>query len=417
VALDDIDTEGVETADAGTRLQGAELREPPAGGISASLRGRMGEWVTLPSPIDSAEPSLAVGERQEVKDELLRALTSDSLIVLSGLGTSLGIPAVAESKAPNMWDLWEKVSALAGFDLASDGVPANILDARNIEHFLSHIQAKLSLQTDDAELSDFLAKAQDVILNACSFVGPDSELDIHQLFLRKIGRRSARLQRTKLFTTNYDLAFEEAAARSRFHIIDGFGLASHRDFEGALFDLDFVRRGTNDRLLLEGNVLHLLKLHGSVDWERNGSSTRRVQGKPIDPVLIYPSANKYQLSFRQPYLEMMSRFQMALRLPDVSLLVVGFGFNDEHIVAPIEAAIRGNVGLRLVVVDPGIRSESKRSKSMAWLERLAQDGDHRITLLEGRFDDLVRLMPDASEFDERQAHADRISRVDERGTK
>ncbi|MFF1385604.1 SIR2 family protein [Arthrobacter sp. NPDC058288] len=350
-----------------------------------------------------------------MKDELLRALTSDSLIVLTGLGTSLGIPPVAESKAPNMWDLWEKVSVLDGFAFASGDVPAEILEAQNIEHFLSHIQAKLSIN-DDCELSDFLAKAQDVILDACSFVGPQSELDIHQLFLRKIGRRSARLQRTKLFTTNYDLAFEEAAARARFHIIDGFGLASHRDFEGALFDLDFVRRGTNDRLILEGNVLHLLKLHGSVDWERSGASTRRVSGKPKDPVLIYPSANKYQLSFRQPYLEMMSRFQMALRLPDVSLLVVGFGFNDEHIVAPIEAAIRGNVGLRLIVVDPGIRAESKRSKSLTWLERLAQDGDHRISLLEGRFDDLVRMMPDASEFDERQAHADRISRLDDRGT-
>lgn len=414
--MDDIETEGMEAVDAGTPLPGEELRESRTGGITASLRGRTGEWVALPSSMDPAEQTSAVGERQEVKDELLRALTSDSFIVLSGLGTSLGIPPAAQSKPPNMWDLWDKVSVLSGFDLASADAPADILAAQNIEHFLSHIQAKLSLRPDDAELREFLAKAQDVILNACSFVGPDSELDIHQLFLRKIGRRSARLQRTKLFTTNYDLAFEEAAARSRFHIIDGFGFASHRDFEGALFDLDFVRRGTNDRLLLEGNVLHLLKLHGSVDWERSGASTRRVPGKPIDPVLIYPSANKYQLSFRQPYLEMMSRFQMALRLPDVSLLVVGFGFNDEHIVAPIEAAIRGNVGLRLIVVDPGIRAESKRSKSVSWLERLAQDGDHRITLLEGRFDDLVRLLPDASEFDERQAHADRISRVDERGT-
>ena len=404
--MENTDTEDAKAADVGAAK---------SKGITAALRGRTGEWIALTTASEPLEQSLAGGERQEVKDEILRALTSDSLIVLSGLGTSLGIPAIDQVGAPTMWDLWEKVSLLDGFELASKDVPSKILDAQNIEHFLSHIQAKLSLLPGDVELGNFLAQAQDVILNACSFISPGSELDIHQLFLRKIGRRSARLQRTKLFTTNYDLAFEEAAARSRFHIIDGFGLASHRDFEGALFDLDFVRRGANDRLMLEGNVLHLLKLHGSVDWERKGASTRRVTGKPIEPVLIYPSANKYQLSFRQPYLEMMSRFQMALRLPDVSLLVVGFGFNDEHIVAPIEAAVRSNVGLRLVVVDPGIRNEAKRSDSMAWLERLAKDGDHRITLLEGRFDDLVRMMPDASEFDERQAHADRISRLDERG--
>ncbi|WP_164207054.1 SIR2 family protein [[Micrococcus luteus] ATCC 49442] len=314
-----------------------------------------------------------------------------------------------------MWDLWEKVSKLPDFQTVSASVPRTILETENIEHFLSHIQAQLSLQEDET-LKAFLDQAQDVILDACSFVSTDSDLDIHQLFLRKIGRRSARLQRTKVFTTNYDLAFEEAAGRARFQIIDGFGVSSRREFDGGLFDVDFVRRGAHDRLILEGNVLHLLKLHGSVDWESTGSTTRRVAGKPNIPVLIYPSANKYQLSFRQPYLEMMSRFQMALRVPDVSLLVVGFGFNDEHIVAPIEAAIRSNVGLRIIVVDPGIRLESKRSATMHWLERLAQDGDHRITLLEGRFDDLVRVMPDASEFDERQAHADRISRLEERRT-
>jgi hypothetical protein len=56
-----------------------------------------------------------------------------------------------------MWDLWNKVSALAGFELASEDVPKDILDAQNIEHFLSHIQAKLSLRSEDSKLSDFLA--------------------------------------------------------------------------------------------------------------------------------------------------------------------------------------------------------------------------------------------------------------------
>ena len=386
--------------------------EEPVSGISSSLRGRTGEWIDFPAAADNSEQSRGANERDEVRNELLRALSSDSFIVLSGLGTSLGIPSLQQRKAPTMRDLWKKVSALPDFQSVAEGVPGSLLKTENIEHFLSHIQAQLSLQEDEA-LKVFLGQAQDVILDACSFVSTDSDLDIHQLFLRKIGRRSARLQRTKLFTTNYDLAFEEAAGRARFQLIDGFGLSSRREFDGGLFDLDFVRRGPHDRLILEGNVLHLLKLHGSVDWDRTASSTRRIDGKAINPVLIYPSANKYQLSFRQPYLEMMSRFQMALRVPDISLLVVGFGFNDEHIVAPIEAAIRSNVGLRLIVVDPGIRVESKRSATMQWLERLAHDGDHRITLLEGRFDDLVRLMPDASEFDERQAHADRISRLDE----
>lgn len=379
----------------------------------AVLRGRNRIWTDLEKSNNSADAVNQSGaEREELQGELLRALTSDSFVVLTGLGTSLGIPNIKDRKAPTMADLWTKVSEIPNFTLAMSDVPESLLEARNVEHLLSHIQARISIGGEVDELRTFLSTAQSLILEKCSFVDEATLLDMHQMFLRKIGRRSARLQRTRLFTTNYDLAFEEAAARSRFHLIDGFGHAAHREFDGTSFDLDFVRRGPNDRLVLEGNVLHLLKLHGSVDWERSGAGARRIHGHPVEPVLIYPSANKYQLSFRQPYLEMMSRFQMALRSPDVSLVIVGFGFNDEHIVAPIEAAVRSNVGLRLIVVDPGIRNPW-RSKSLEWLEKLAIDGDHRITLVKGTFDDLVRLLPDAAEYDERQSHAERISRVDE----
>jgi hypothetical protein len=39
----------------------------------------------------------------------------------------------------------------------------------------------------------------------------------------------------KLFTTNYDLCFEEAAARSRFVTVDGFSHAMPQEFDGAYF--------------------------------------------------------------------------------------------------------------------------------------------------------------------------------------
>jgi hypothetical protein len=405
----DLATDTKETGSSAAQLHGLL-------GPSAALRGKSRDWVELSKSDEDEEAAIAAAsELQELQVELLRAINSDSLVLLTGLGTSLGIPEIEDRKAPTMWNLWQKVQSLPTFKAATEDLPRGLIESENIEHLLSHIQARLSVDEANTILSAFLSEAENVILEACSFVDDDTVLDMHQMFLRKIGRRSSRLQRTKLFTTNYDLAFEAAAGRSRFHLIDGFGLAAHREFDGTAFDIDFVRRGPNDRLVLEENVLHLLKLHGSVDWERSGAAAKRIEGRPNDPVLIYPAANKYQMSFRQPYLEMMSRFQMALRLPNVALLVVGFGFNDEHIAAPIEAAVRSNVGLRLLVIDPAIRNEAKRSASIAWLEKLAMDGDHRLTLIDGTFNDLVRLMPDASEFDERQAHAERISRVDETG--
>jgi hypothetical protein len=145
-----------------------------------------------------------------------------------------------------------------------------------------------------------------------------------------------------------------------------------------------------------------------VDWSADGTSIRKVAGKPENPVLIYPSAAKYQLSFQQPYLEFMSRFQIALRQPDVGLILVGFGFNDDHLSAPIEAALRSNIGLRAVVVTPGARSDD-RAESFKWIESLIQRGDRRMSMFMGTFDDLVQRLPDIPPQEERDAHMERVS--------
>lgn len=377
------------------------------------LNAGLGAWVDLwaeESGDNRVDPMARAALESDLKVYISRALNAENLVVLAGLGTSLGIAPIGERKAPSMRDLWAKVEGLPEFKSITSTVRGELIKEQNIEHLLSEVQARLGLNPDHAGLTAFLAAAEQVILEACSFVGQDSLLEAHQLFLRKIARRSLRLQRTKLFTTNYDLAFEQAAVRSRFYLIDGFGLGGGGIFDGSMFDLDFVRRTSTEQMVLESNVLHLLKLHGSADWDRTGTLVRKVQGIPQNPVLIYPSANKFQLSFQQPYLEMMSRFQLALRQPDLCLMIVGFGFNDAHIVAPIEAAVRSNVSMRLIIADPAIRSEG-RNPQFDWLEQLILDGDQRITLIKGTFSNLTRLLPDVAEFDDRQSHADRLSRI------
>lgn len=351
-----------------------------------------------------------------LRDELALVTNAENLVVLAGLGTSLGIAnaRTASLVAPRMEDLWSEIEQLTSFSSIKDRLNEDLVVKQNLEHVLSDAQARFALEPSDLALATFVQEAEEVVWRRCSFIDDHSQVEAHELFLRKVARRSTRLQRTQLFTTNYDLAFETAARRARFNVIDGFGYGG-QDFDGASFDLDYVRRRPNEALALEPSVFHLLKLHGSVDWDAVDGGVRKVPGlaKPANPVLIYPSAAKYQLSYQQPYLEFMSRFQIALRQPDVGLLVVGFGFNDDHLVAPIEAALRSNIGLRAVIVTPGAR-DGKRSKSLEWIETLIQRGDRRLTLLRGTYDDLVRLLPEVPARDERNAHLDRIS-TDGRG--
>lgn len=383
--------------------------------LSGSTRGA---WQGLEGANPSDLESVALQDVVSgvLRDELTLVTNAENLVVLAGLGTSLGIAnaRTASYVAPRMSDLWSEIEQLASFSSIKDRLNEDLLLKQNLEHVLSDAQARLALDPSDSALANFVKEAEDVVWRRCSFIDDHSQVEAHELFLRKVARRSTRLQRTQLFTTNYDLAFETAARRARFNVIDGFGYGG-QDFDGASFDLDYVRRRPNEALALEPSVFHLLKLHGSVDWDAVGGGVRKVPGlaKPANPVLIYPSAAKYQLSYQQPYLEFMSRFQIALRQPDVGLLVVGFGFNDDHLVAPIEAALRSNIGLRAVIVTPGARDGS-RSKSLEWIETLIQRGDRRLTLLRGTYDDLVRLLPDVPARDERDAHADRIS-TDGRG--
>ncbi|WP_416442557.1 SIR2 family protein [Leucobacter sp. HNU] len=364
---------------------------------------------TLPED-DDAQRTLQETALASLREELSLITNSETLIVLAGSGASLGITDdLGVPCAPSMADLWNEVEKLPSFATVSGDLAPAPIAAKNLEHVLSDAQARAMLDPSDTNLATFITEAEDIVWSKCSFIDDHSELGSHELFLRKVARRSTRLQRAQIFTTNYDLAFESAARRTRFNVIDGFGFGG-RDFDGGSFDLDYVRRLPNEPLALDPSVFHLLKLHGSVDWTAVEGGVQKVFGgaKPPEPVLIYPSATKYQLSYRQPYLEFMSRFQIALRQPDVGLIVVGFGFNDDHLSAPIEAALRSNIGLRAVFVSFGAR-DPKRAKSMDWIEQLITKGDRRLTILETTFDEFVRVMPEAPAREERDAHVDRVS--------
>lgn len=369
------------------------------------------EWQPLVA--DAADDDEAKASRQSVeialRDELGAVVNAEHLIVLAGSGTSFSVkrkPGGDTKAAPGMGDLWQAVKALPSFETVEGKIRPETLASENLEHVLSEAASRLAFETD-ADLQTFVDAAEAVVWERCSFVDDDSDVTTHELFLRKVARRSTRLQRTQIFTTNYDLAFETAARRARFNVIDGFGYGG-QEFDGGSFDLDYVRRRPHEQLALEPSVFHLLKLHGSVDWDGSTETVRKAVGRPVRPVLIYPSVAKYRLSYQQPYLEFMSRFQIALRQADVGLIIVGFGFNDEHLVAPIEAALRSNIGLRAAVVTPGARRDD-RAPSIAWIENLITRGDRRLTLLCATFDEFVRRLPDIPLQEERDAHNDRVS--------
>ena len=348
----------------------------------------------------------------ELKTCLLTSLQMQHVVVLAGSGTSLG----PVTKGPSMWELWnycvnsnpgtetaqrtltakaQKVIEVIGYDIA--------VEKENIEALLSRCEAYLQVK-DNVDVSDFITASKKVILDKCSeFIDPTdtNQLAAHRTFLHRLSRRRVRDSRLKLFTTNYDLCFETAAGRQGLVVLDGFSFTQPRRFDPRFFLYDIVRRPTTGDEVgtpLEG-VFHLNKLHGSVNWSRTGNGEIDVVAKPTPEAacLIYPAKGKYQQSYVQPHLELVSQYFSVLREPNTCLIVTGFGFNDDHLSEPIIAAVQTNPHLRLIIVNPSADDLTARpkEKNKYWelLFGLAKQGED-VWLINASFGDFAEMIPD-----------------------
>jgi len=208
--------------------------------------------------------------------------------------------------------------------------PKESIDRKDLENLLTHA-AHYNRFKKSNDIQKSILKIEGFIFSSCSLEFTDGTYPFHLQFLNKITKRKLNLPRAKVFTTNYDTLFEQAAAIGRFFVLDGFSFSSPRKFNGRLFDFDIVLR-EGSRLKNEHNfmpkVFHLYKMHGSVDWlninkeivqlnlsevptvlEKNEVLKKQEKGKDISRVMVYPRDSKFELSYEQPYFEMIAKFQ------------------------------------------------------------------------------------------------------------
>lgn len=343
----------------------------------------------LPDSADFVQP-----ERNDstlLADHLRSCLQMQHLVMLFGCGTSM------ECGGPSMPALWKEAKELPGFDIARNAV-AYDSEGSDIEEFLSRCDAYLELHPSNLEVRKVRDAAIDMILTNCREPGRDpSRLGAHETLLKKVARRRARDSRVQIFTTNYDLCFERAAAELGLVCLDGFSFAGRRRFDPRFFDYDIVKRNsaTESASFVPGVFLYY-KLHGSVDWSsRDGCIEIDPKVTADNACLIYPARAKFQRSYEQPHLELMARYLAALREPNTCLVVAGFGFNDSHLSAPIFSALRSNPHMRLVVVSRTIDEKLKGAKpDTPWFElrKLAQRAD--VSFIASSFSSFVDYIPD-----------------------
>jgi hypothetical protein len=175
-----------------------------------------------------------------------------------------------------------------------------------------------------------LAKA--ICQNIGGIVGP--ELPLERCGYNELIGWISGTQRTnpvEIFTTNYDLLFEDSFERVKAPYFDGFS-GGHAPF------FDPVTVACDD---LPPRWSRLWKLHGSLGWALEHGAVIRGRGRAATE-LVYPDHLKYDLTQKQPYSALFERLKRFLLTPDTLLITTGFSFRDAHINAVLDEALAGN---------------------------------------------------------------------------
>lgn len=136
----------------------------------------------------------------------------------------------------------------------------------------------------------------------------------------------------EIFTTNYDLLFEEAFESVRAPYFDGF-TGGREPF----FDPVSVSRSD-----LPARWTRLWKLHGSLGWRASDKGEVIRTGQSSASHLVFPEHLKYDQTQKAPYAALLDRLRAFLMTPDTLLISIGFSFADAHIAARVDEALSAN---------------------------------------------------------------------------
>lgn len=234
----------------------------------------------------------------------------------------------------------------------------------NLDDFLSDLLSfeKYVAEGDYPKYEVSKNKIFDLIISNTSYDYDESYLK-HSAFINTVSHLVKTPSKLSIVTTNYDTLIEDAADSIGFTVIDGFTFAHRPQFDSDMFEWNLVKDIENIKtreLEYKKNIINLLKLHGSLTWERSDKHIFRKEKNNVKkPIMIFPSSNKYMQSYQEPYFELFIKFQELLKRPNTLLITTGFSFADNHISQMIIQAILHNKSLALLISDYNINQENE----------------------------------------------------------
>lgn len=272
-------------------------------------------------------------------DQLLPSLGQS----LNGTGFLFGAGASFQAGYPLMTTLTRQV--IAGLTASEVAEFATVLTAAgklyddasatpNIEEIADLIIAH-ALNSGDPKFTSLELRFRELIVQSLlSVTSPD--LQHHIKFFQGLKRRTFGLPSTVwIFTTNYDVLLETAAAMAGVRLENGFSGTTTSYLDIGRFGQIHGSSDGQRFLPYPGLVVKLIKLHGSLSWYAEGGQVLEQHPASLAPTstrtMVLPRRRKVMDTLSPPYDQLFAQASRTIGTECRYLISCGFSYGDEHI--------------------------------------------------------------------------------------
>ena len=212
----------------------------------------------------------------------------------------------------------------------------------DIESLLNWLQSGLSFQPSNDDLKSVISTLKSEFLKTIPALDDDKYKDsetkntYHKFYQSVFKYKTELSNKINIVTTNYDLFNEYSLESNRIVYSTGFENNLYRNFNVNSFKQRVVDDTNRYKDVWQptSKEANLLKIHGSINWtsDEGGQLIQKDIFKQSDEeIIIYPTMLKHRQTAQAPYSELFREFANVLQVPNTVLIVMGYGFPDEHI--------------------------------------------------------------------------------------
>lgn len=310
---------------------------------------------------------------------------TDGLVLIIGSGLSAaeglpGMPALADHLNSNSSELeendaklWIKISLVLA---ANKGLEAALLENPPTPTLETWIVKKTC---------ELIIPAEIAVIDAA--IKGEKHLKLTS-FLSKVIKPANGIP---ILSTNYDRLIEVAAEIAGMHV-DTTAVGQY----AAAFDHSKSFMGSAKSIIQRGKIAVLehfprvvvLKPHGSLDWYRRDTGVIRSSlNLSLDRLIITPGLNKYRAGYDSPFdkhRELANNYISSA----ARLLIIGYGFNDDHLQTHLIPRITGGTPTLILVrtVSEKALEIVKRSSNCICLSSNGNSAGTYVDTKEGRLE-------------------------------